>query len=144
MWFYSFLWLTLTISIAACFSFIYETNLAIVDRYETTGLFCVVYILFFKIFLIPNLIAITFLVLVTRFPPLSTIQVPSLLFGVFLSLNVLITFIHVSSTFHKFPNTLLLRNAVLFFMVMSISLSILEKIGQKYLLGMIRKKCEKC
>lgn len=143
IWFFCLLWLLLTFLVTACLSFICETIIDKVNGFESTMPLYWFYItigIFFQSHFIPSLIAITLLILVTRFPLLSSIKVPKLLFGVILTLNVFITSFHIDFIFHKLLKPLLLRNAVLFFIVMSLSLNVLSKVGQTYLMRLSAPK----
>ncbi len=135
IWFYCLLWLVLTISIAACLSFACEKFVEKVNGYKIIDWFwlSVTFIVFFQSHFIPNLIALTVIISVTEFPPISILKVPKLLFGVILPMNLFITSFHIDFVFHKFPKTVLMRNAILFFIVINLSLSILEKLGQTFL-----------
>lgn len=134
IWFFCILWLILTLSVAACLSFTCEKIVEKFIGYETDAWFwfTLTYTSYFRAHFLPNLIAVTLLVLVTRFPPTKSKKIPTLLFGLILPLNVIITLFHIDLTFHKFPKPMLLRNAFLFHIILLLSLSVLTKISWKF------------
>lgn len=131
VWFFCILWLILTLSVAACLSFTCEKIVEKIKGYETDAWFwfTLTYTSYFGAHFIPNLIAFTLLILVTRFPPTKSKKIPTLLFGLILPLNVLVTLFHIDLTFRKFPKPMLLRNAFLFHTILLLSLCVLNKIG---------------
>jgi len=134
IWFFCILWLILTLSLAACLSFTCEKIIEKVEGYETDAWFrfTVTYTSYFWAHFLPNLIAVTLLVLVTKLPPTKSKKVPTLLFGLILPLNVLISLFHIDLTFRKFPKPMLLRNSILFHIILLLSLSVLTKISWKF------------
>lgn len=134
VWFFCILWLILTLSVAACLSFTCEKIVEKIKGYETDAWFwfTLTYTSYFGAHFIPNLIAATLLVIVTKLPPTKSKKVPTLLFGLILPLNVLITLFHIDLTSRKFPKPMLLRNSILFHIILLLSLSVLTKIGRKF------------